>query len=224
MNYVSGEMIENRIMEERIIAVLVFESENELKPVIDSLLEGGIRIIELALRTDYSLKAIEKAKKEYPEMIIGAGTVIKPEQIDQLKGLEIPFAVAPGFNRMVVEKAASVNLPFFPGVATPSEIEAAVSMGIRILKLFPAEHLGGLKYLNSINAPYLHLNLRYIPLGGVGQNNLKNYLMNPNIGGVGGSWIASRSLIEKRQWKEIRQNAKDAVSIRDEVSKISGKD
>ena len=206
------EDMEQKICRNKIISVLVFEKESEVSPVVEALLENGVNVIELALRSPYAVQAVELVKKKYPQMLLGVGTVLTPQQIERIAPIA-DFAVAPGMNRRVVEAALKANLPFFPGVATASEIEAALEYDIRLLKFFPAEPTGGLPYLKSVNAPYVHLNMKYIPLGGVSQDNLSAYLQNPLIGAVGGSWIASRKLIEADDWAGIGQRAHDAVTV-----------
>lgn len=206
--------IQEKILRERLIAVVVFNEESEVSPVIESLLEGGISIIELALRTEYSIEAVAKVMSEYPEMTAGIGTVITPEQVFRIKELGVPFAVAPGLNRKVLDAADKVGLEFYPGITTPSEIESALEYGKRIMKYFTAEPSGGMPYLKSINAPYAHLGIKYIPLGGVNPANLKSYLDSDIIGAVGGSWIAPRKLIAAGDWKTIREQAAEAVAIK----------
>ncbi len=207
--------IENQIMQEKIIAVTVLKNRDEVRYVLDALLAGGVRVLELALRNDFMVEAIQMAQEEYPEMLVGAGTVIRPDQVETLSKIGIPFAVAPGLNRRVIEAAQTAGLPFFPGIATPSDIETALEYDIRLLKFFPAEPMGGLSFLQSMNAPYKHLGLQYIPLGGLNGNNLPTYLDSPLVGAVGGSWIASRKLIDNKDWNTITENARDAIAARD---------
>lgn len=206
--------VQEILLAERIIAVVVINKEEEIAPTIDSLMEGGIRVLELALRNDYSLEAARIIKDQYPELVVGAGTVLNPEQVPLLIKLGLPFGVAPGLNRRVIEAAQKGGFPFFPGVATPSDVEEALEYGIRLLKFFPAEANGGLAYLKSMNGPYAHLGLKYIPLGGVSQENLETYLREPFVGAIGGSWIASPRLIEEKNWGKIRKQAKAAVAVK----------
>ncbi len=207
--------IQEKIFREKLIAVLVFNEEKEVKPVIEALLEGGVNIIELALRSEYSLQAVAKVLQEYPEMTVGIGTVITPKQVEEVKALNVPFAVAPGLNRKVLDKAKEVGLEFYPGITTPSEIESALEYDKRIMKFFPAEPAGGLSYIKSINAPYAHLGIKYIPLGGVNANNLSEYCKSDIIGAIGGSWIAPRKLIEAGEWKIIKEQSREAVHIKE---------
>ena len=125
----------------------------------------------------------------------------------------VRFGVSPGINPEIVMEASTADLPFAPGIATPSELELAISLGCRVVKFFPAEGMGGLNYLKSINAPYNHLNIRYIPLGGINKDNLACYAQFKPVIAVGGSWIAGRELINEQNWAEITRRAKEARDI-----------
>jgi len=197
----------------KIIAVLIIEEKRHVRPLIESLLEGGVNAIELTLRTKIAPEAIDIISSEYPEILCGVGTILTPEQTLLAKESGASFGVSPGLNRRVIEAARENNLPFFPGVSTPSDIEAALEYDYRLLKFFPAEPMGGIPYLKSINAPYKHLGISYLPLGGVSADNLHSYLKEDIIGGVGGSWIASPKLISDENWGQIVNNAKEAIAI-----------
>lgn len=151
--------------------------------------------MELTLRTPTALIALQRIRKQVPEMLAGVGIVLSPEQLDAAFENDASFAVAPGFNRRVVEQAGKHGLSFAPGIMTLSDIEAALEMNCRILKFFPAETSRGIKHLESMAVPYKHLNLSFIPLGGINTSNLVNYISSPLISAVGGSWIAPRNLI-----------------------------
>ncbi len=207
--------IVRNICDARIICVVVFEKQEEVAPTIEALVGGGVQAIELALRSPYAISAVELVKKKYPELLLGVGTVLNSQQIAQIAQIA-DFAVAPGLNRRVIEAARKVGLPFFPGITTASDIETALEYDLRLLKYFPAEAIGGLSYLKNLNAPYAHLNLRYIPLGGVNLENLANYLQSPMVGAVGGSWLASRKLIISKAWSEIHKQTEQAMAINKE--------
>jgi len=203
-----------------IVAVLVVDSAKDAVRLAETLLEGGVKSMELTLRTDVAVQALKEIKKNVPSMNAGVGTVIFKEQVAQIIEAGADFAVSPGFNPTVAEEALKMKLPFAPGVATPSDIEGAVSMGFRILKFFPAEPIGGLAYLKSMAAPYRHLGLRFVPLGGLNAGNLGSYLENPLIGAIGGSWIAPREAIREGNWEAIRMNAQEVARIAAEVRRI----
>lgn len=214
--------IEKRIGENRVLAVLTIENAEDAVPTARALLEGGVGGIELALRTNASLEALSRIADEVPEMLIGVGTVLRPDQCHEVVRRGGAFALAPGHNPRVAATAREVGLPFVPGIATASELEAAVESGHRLLKLFPAEHLGGAKYLKSLNGPYKFLGLKYIPLGGVNEDNLGDYLSRPEVLAVGGSWLANGDLIARKDWSTISKNAEAASKIADGVAQKGG--
>ncbi len=196
-----------------IIAVLTVDNAAHAVPAAQALVRGGITAIELVMRTPVSENALKSITTEVPEAMVGVGTILSPVQVDIAKTLGGTYGVAPGFNPEVVKRAEKIGLPFAPGVATPTEIEAATTMGCRILKLFPAEPLGGLKYLKAMHAAYRHLDLQYIPLGGVSEANLADYLEVPEVLAIGGSWIAPGALLKEENWDEITRRSEAAVNI-----------
>jgi len=213
MKLAMPEQVRDEIAKEGIIAVLEIEDAQNAVPVANALLEGGVKIIELALRTPAALPSISLIAKEAPQMYIGAGTIIEPGQAAMVKEKNVHFGVSPGLNPEIVKEAVAADLPFAPGVATPSEIEQAISLGCRVVKFFPSEGMGGLNYLKSINGPYNHLNIRYIPLGGVCADNLVSYAKFKHVLAIGGSWIASKELVNARDFKEITKRAREAKEI-----------
>jgi 2-dehydro-3-deoxyphosphogluconate aldolase/(4S)-4-hydroxy-2-oxoglutarate aldolase len=214
MKLAMPEEIRNKIAEEGIIAVLEIESEQNAVPLAKALLEGGITVIELALRTPAAVPSISLIAKEVPQMFIGIGTIIEKGQAAAVKKEPgVCFGVSPGINGEIVKEAVRAKLPFAPGIATPSELEQAISLGCRVVKFFPAEGLGGLSYLKNINAPYNHLGIKYIPLGGVSPENLASYAKFSPVLAIGGSWIAGKELIKTQDWKEITKRAREAKEI-----------
>ncbi len=200
-----------------IVAVLVVDDARHAVPLARALLAGGVDVMELTLRTPAAVDALRAIRAEVPEMIAGIGTILTPEQVEVVAAAEARFGVAPGTNRRVVTAAQRVGLPFAPGVATPSDLETAVELGCRELKFFPAEPSGGMKYLISMKAPYAHLGLRFIPLGGIKAENLAAYLGDPAVPAVGGSWLATRKLIRAEAWDAITQTAAEARRIVDQT-------
>jgi len=193
----------------------VFEVENieDAVPVCKALFAGGISIVELPLRTSVAETSIKIIKDTIPEMIIGAGMLINKGQSKRIKDIGADFASALGYNPAIVREAKKLDLPFVPGVATPSELETAVSDGINVLKIFPAYHLGGTSFLKDMNYSYDFLNLRYIPVGGINEENLNTYASMPQVLTVGGTWITPKNLIRNKQWDEISVLAKRAMKI-----------
>jgi 2-dehydro-3-deoxyphosphogluconate aldolase/(4S)-4-hydroxy-2-oxoglutarate aldolase len=217
MNPVIPEVLERQLEKAGIIAVLVMDDAGNAVRVARTLLDNGVTAMELTLRTEAALESLQRIIKEVPEMNAGVGTILKKDQLADVKQAGASFGVAPGYNAAIVEHAQKIGLPFAPGIATPSEIEGAVSQGCRILKYFHAEGMGGTRYLKGIHAPYGFLKLRYIPLGGLKLSNIREYLEMPEIIAIGGSWIAPRNVIHNEDWDRIAQNAADAVKILHEV-------
>lgn len=193
-----------------VVAVLVVDQVKHAVPVARALLRGGITAMELTLRTSAALDCLRAIRQEVPEMLAGVGTVIEIRQVTDVVRAGGAFAVAPGCNPRVIGAAFAAGLPFSPGVATASDIESALEVGCRLLKFFPAESSGGLSHLNSLAAPYAHLKLRYLPLGGLNAKNMRSYLENPHVAALGGSWLAPRELIAAERWDEITANAQAA--------------
>jgi len=206
------QSIESRIANAKVIAVVTISEPAQAVPLAKTLLESGITAIELTLRTEKALDCLRLVKKEVPEMLLCAGTVLTPEQVEQVTEIGVDFAVAPGCNPRVLAAAKEAGLFFGPGIATASEMEIALENGCRILKFFPAETAGGLKHLRTLTSPFLQFNPRFIPLGGLGLDNFMSYLADPLIIAVGGSWIAPRDLIDQRDWAAIGANARAACA------------
>ena len=210
----------NRFRRTGVIAVMIVDDPDRAVSLAKALLDGGVDIMELTLRTAQAVECLSAIVKHVPEMLAGAGTIIFPHQVDQVVEAGAAFGVAPGTNPVVIRRADELNLPFAPGVATPTDIDVAVQAGCRLLKFFPAEHCGGLNMLASIKAPYAHLGLKYIPLGGVTTGNMSAWLTDPDVLAVGGSWLAKKDAIDSERWSEITQTCRAAREI---VVNMSGR-
>ncbi|MCX6960752.1 MAG: bifunctional 4-hydroxy-2-oxoglutarate aldolase/2-dehydro-3-deoxy-phosphogluconate aldolase [Verrucomicrobia bacterium] len=202
-----------------VFAVLVIDDAADAVPLARALLDGGVDCIELTLRTDAAMESLRRIRAEVPEMLVGAGTVLTPKQVNEVKEAGSAFGVAPGMNPRVVAEARRVGLPFAPGVCTPTDIELAIEQGCQLLKLFPSEPSGGLAYLRSIAAPFLHLGIQIIPLGGVSAANAEAYLREPLVLALGGSWLAPHELIQRKDWNSITANAREVSAI---VKRVRG--
>ena len=213
MNSQFSDSMLKRISDAGVIAVIVVDEAAQVVPLARALIACGIDAMELTLRTPAAIEALRLVREEVPEMLAGVGTVLTPTQIDEVMDAGAEFAVAPGLNPRVVQHAQSVGLPFAPGVATPSEIERAIDLGCRELKFFPAEPIGGIQYLKSMCAPYSHLGLKFIPLGGIDASKLGTYLNDPTVLAVGGSWIAPRSAIQNSDWSVVIDRATESRRI-----------
>lgn len=201
-----------RVRELGVIAVLVIDDSAAAVPLANALLEGGIGGIELTLRTDAALESVRRIRRDVPGMLVGVGTILDPRQVSQTLAAGGQFGVAPGMNPTTAIAARESGLPFAPGVCTPSDIERAVEHGCRTLKYFPAEPSGGLTMLRSIAAPFTHLGIDFIPLGGIDSRNAASYLTDSLVRAIGGSWIAPRDLIRSGNWNEISRRAEDAIA------------
>ncbi|HEX2859995.1 MAG TPA: bifunctional 4-hydroxy-2-oxoglutarate aldolase/2-dehydro-3-deoxy-phosphogluconate aldolase [Lacunisphaera sp.] len=196
-----------------VVAVLTIENADDAVPVARALAEGGVSAIELTFRTPTAAESLRRIRTELPDLVVGAGTILDRLQLETAGRAGAVFAVAPGCNPSTLRAAQAAGLPFAPGVATPTDIEVAVEHGCRLVKYFPAETAGGLKHLAVMHAPFAHLGLRYIPLGGVGPETLADYLRSPLIAAVGGSWLARPEVIRRRDWAEITRAAAAAMAV-----------
>ena len=206
------------IKRQKIVATVVIDDINNALPLAETLVNAGLKSIELTLRTDCALDAIELINSKMPEMLVGAGTVLTVDQAVQVKDAGGQFAVSPGLNSKVLEKAIDIDLPFAPGIATPSEVEQALGFDLKYLKFFPADPLGGLKYLKCMSAPYIYKGLEFMPLGGVNESNFMEYLKDGCIFAVGGSWLAPRKKIAEGDWKGIGELCCEAVEKLSELN------
>lgn len=193
-----------------LVPVVVIQSAEDAVPLAEALLAGGIKTIEITLRSDAGLKAIEKVAKTVPGIITGAGTVTKPTHLQQALDAGSQFIVSPGLTAALAEAAQKLNAPLLPGVGTASEVMQAQDWGFDLLKLFPAEQSGGtgkLKHFASVFPT-----ARFCPTGGVSMNNLADYLAQKNVICVGGSWLTPTEAISAKDWGKITQIARDSLS------------
>lgn len=194
-----------------IIPVVKLENPDNAIQLTRSLLKGGITCIEITFRSAAAEESIRRISKEVTETIVGAGTVLTIEQAEQALQAGAKFLVTPGFHPKIVDFAQSKDIPIFPGVNTPTSIEAALEKGLKILKFFPAEQSGGCKILKAFGGPYQ--SLKFIPTGGIKPSNLNDYLSLPNVLACGGSWLVNPKLIEAKNFEEIERLATEAVDI-----------
>lgn len=203
----------DRLAQIRIVPVLVLEEECSGLKMCEILLECGLPAAEITFRTAAAAGIIRKAAERFPELYLGAGTVLNCTDLHRAFDAGAKFAVAPGFNPTVVKEAVKNNFAFAPGVCTPSEIEQAMELGCRFLKFFPAEAAGGVDMLKSLIAPYKHLGVRFMPTGGVTAGNVKNYLAIKEVAAVGGTWLGKADLIAAGEWEKIAATVKAAAAV-----------
>jgi 2-dehydro-3-deoxyphosphogluconate aldolase/(4S)-4-hydroxy-2-oxoglutarate aldolase len=196
-----------------VVPVVTVERLETALPLADALIDGGLPIAEITFRTPAAADVIRRLSEERPQLLVGAGTVLSIENLKAAKEAGARFGVAPGLNPEVVSEAARLNLPFIPGVATASEIERGLTLGCRLLKLFPAALLGGPAMVNVLWGPFGHTPARFMPSGGVTAESLADYLACPAVVAVGGTWIAPKEVIAASDWPEIRRRARAAKEI-----------
>lgn len=203
-----------RIHELGVVPVLAVERAEAALPLGDALLEGGLPIAEVTFRTDAAAEVIQTLSSERPDLLVGAGTVLTVDQLKAAVACGAKFAVAPGLNPEVVRAAGDYGLPFMPGVATATDIEAALALGCDTLKYFPAELMGGIKMLKALYGPYGHTGVRFLPTGGVSEDNLAAYLGEPFVAAVGGTWVARKDDIAEGRWEAIAERCRRIGEIR----------
>jgi 2-dehydro-3-deoxyphosphogluconate aldolase / (4S)-4-hydroxy-2-oxoglutarate aldolase len=195
----------------RVVPVIVITHPDQAVPMAHALLEGGIDVMEITLRHAAGLAAIEQVAKHVPKMHVGAGTVTKIEDMARVQAAGATFALSPGMTQALVHAAVQYKLPFMPGVMTPSEVMAARDYGFGLVKLFPAAQSGGIAMLKALGGPLG--DMRFCPTGGVSLSNLAEFLKQPNVAMVGGSWLTPLDVVQRGDWKEITRLAQEATDI-----------
>ena len=195
-----------------VIPVIVLDDANDAVPLAESLLAGGLNIIEVTFRTEAAAESIERITKAFPEMQIGAGTVVTPEQAKRAIDAGSKFGLAPGTDPETIAYFKAQGVPFIPGIMTPSDIQAAIKAGCTSLKFFPAGAAGGPELLKAMAAPYVNLGVQFCPTGGVSIDNMNDYLSMPEVFAIGGSWLATKRQIQAKDWATITQQVKEALA------------
>ena len=195
----------------RVIPVVEIPGVEYAVPLAEALVGAGLPCAEITFRTDSAAAAIAAIAASVPDIYLGAGTVLSVEQADAAIAAGAKFLVAPGFNPRVVAHAANRGIPMLPGIATPTDIEQALSYGISLVKFFPAEANGGVSYLKAVAAPYG--GVRFVPTGGVGPKNLLSYLGLPQVAACGGSWMVKKDLIVAKDFDSVGRLAAEAVAL-----------
>ncbi len=194
-----------------IIPVVVIENIKDAVPLAQSLVEGGIPIIEVTLRSSCALEAIELIAKNVPKMRVGAGTILNPTQLEQAQNRGAEFLISPGLTIKLLEHAKKKDMPLIPGVSSSSEVMQALELGYNALKFFPAEYCGGVKLLNAFNGPFK--GVKFCPTGGISADNMRSYLNLENVLCVGGSWLTPKNLIQNKEWDKITEICKRALAL-----------
>jgi 2-dehydro-3-deoxyphosphogluconate aldolase/(4S)-4-hydroxy-2-oxoglutarate aldolase len=194
-----------------VIPMLPVKGVEEALGIAGAFMEAGLEVMEITLRTPAALAAIEAIARAHPGMWIGAGTLVRSEQMTQAKDAGARFLVSPGFSLELIEAAAEAGLPYLPGVMTPSEIMAVQAAGLRRMKFFPSEAVGGVGMMRALAGPFPEL--RFCATGGIGREQVASYLALPNVACVGASWITPRDRVDARDWPAITEFARQAVAF-----------
>ncbi|MEE9094266.1 bifunctional 4-hydroxy-2-oxoglutarate aldolase/2-dehydro-3-deoxy-phosphogluconate aldolase [Helicobacter pylori] len=195
-----------------IVPVVVIENIKDAVPLAQSLVEGGIQIIEVTLRSSCALEAIELIAKNVPKMRVGAGTILNPTQLEQAQNRGAEFLISPGLTIKLLEHAKKKDMPLIPGISSSSEVMQALELGYSTLKFFPAEYCGGVKLLSAFNGPFK--GVKFCPTGGISTDNMHSYLNLENVLCVGGSWLTPKNLIQNKEWDKITEICKRSLALR----------
>ena len=203
--------IEEHFHEFGVVPVVVLEDAKDALPLAEALTEGGLPCAEVTFRTEAAEASIRLMSEKYPEMLVGAGTVLTIEQVDRAVAAGAKFIVSPGFDPEIVDYCLEKKIPVFPGCITPSEVAQAVKRGLEMVKFFPAEQAGGVAMIKAMAAPYTMV--KFMPTGGISAKNLKDYLSFGKILCCGGSWMVKGDMIRNGEFDKIREMTKEAVEL-----------
>ena len=206
---IMNEVLE-KIQKIGIVPVVVLNDAKDAEPLAKALCNGGLPCAEVTFRTDAAEESIRIMSEKYPEMLVGAGTVLTTEQVDRAVAAGAKFIVSPGLNPKIVKYCVEKNIPITPGICTPSEAEQAIENGLEVVKFFPAEPAGGLKMIKAMAAPYTQM--KFMPTGGINAKNLTSYLDFKKIIACGGSWMVNKDMIAAKDWAGITALTKEAVA------------
>lgn len=199
----------DRLRELKVVPVIVIDDPAHAEPLAAALVEGGLPCAEVTFRTPAAAESIHRMTAAFPDLLVGAGTVLSVGQAEEAREAGARFLVSPGFNPRVVGHAQESGIPIYPGVCTPTEIEAALEAGVRVVKFFPAEPMGGLAFLRAVSAPYGEL--EFIPTGGIGAGHLAGYLGFPRVVACGGSWMARAEWIRAGDFRRVAEESRTVV-------------
>lgn len=208
----STQTVLQTLEEKRLVPVAVIGSVDDGLKLSEALLKAGLNVIEVTLRTPAAKDAIAAIRKEFPDMLVGAGTVLEVEQVKQLVDLDAKFVVSPGVNPEVIKACLAADLPPVPGIITPTELQQAMSLGLKVLKFFPAEPAGGVKMLKALIAAYGHTGVKFVPTGGIDSDKAAEYWKLPQVAAVGGSWFVSPELIKTGNYEAIEHLTQIALA------------
>ena len=203
--------LEEQFYDYAVVPVVVLDDAEDAAPLAEALVQGGIPCAEVTFRTEAAEESIRIMSEKYPEMLVGAGTVLTTEQVDRAVAAGAKFIVSPGFDPEIVDYCMEKNIPVFPGCVSPSEVAQAVKRGLKVVKFFPAEQAGGLAMLKAMAAPYTML--KFMPTGGINTKNLKEYLGFSKILCCGGSWMVKGDMIKNKEFDKITEMTREATEL-----------
>ena len=203
--------LEEQFYEYAVVPVVVLDDAEDAAPLAEALIKGGLPCAEVTFRTEAAEESIRIMNKKYPDMLVGAGTVLTTEQVDRAVAAGAQFIVSPGFDPEIVDYCMEKNIPVFPGCVSPSEVAQAVKRGLKVVKFFPAEQAGGLAMLKAMAAPYTML--KFMPTGGINTKNLKEYLGFSKILCCGGSWMVKGDMIKNKEFDKITEMTREATEL-----------
>lgn len=209
--------IAEQFYEYAVVPVVVLEDAKDALPLAEALVDGGLPCAEVTFRTEAAEESIRLMSEKYPEMLVGAGTVLTTEQIDRAMAAGAKFIVSPGFDPEIVDYCLERDIPVFPGCITPSEVAQAAKRGMKVVKFFPAEQAGGIARIKAMSSPYTMM--KFMPTGGISPDNLKDYLGFDKIVCCGGSWMVKSDMIKNGEFDKIRELTKEAVELAASIRK-----
>ena len=209
--------MEEKIASLGVVPVVVLNDAKDAEPLAKALVEGGLPVAEVTFRTEAAEESIKKMAAAYPDMLVGAGTVLTIDQVDRAMAAGAKFIVSPGFDPEIVDYCLEKSYPVFPGIITPSELAQAVKRGLKVVKFFPAEQFGGVSTIKALAAPYTQV--KFMPTGGVNAKNLPDYLGFDKIIACGGSWMVKGDMVKAGEFDKIKEMTAEAVSL---VKQIRG--
>jgi len=207
-------------LKQRLLCITSVDRVDDAVPLAEALLAGGLNVMEITFRTAAAAESIKLIRRSVPQMAIGAGTLLTTDNVKQAVDAGAQFGVSPGLNEAVLAEAKQNQMPFFPGVMTPTEVDRATGLGWKHLKFFPAENAGGAKMLKALAAPFAHTGVKFVPTGSINAALLPDYLAVPQVAAVGGSWMADRKLIVEKQWAKITALTAEAMKIISAQTKV----
>ena len=200
-------------LRQRLLCITAVDNPDDAVPLAEALIAGGLQVMEITFRTAAAAESIRRIRQRVPQISIGAGTLLTPENVNQAMDVGAQFGVSPGLNEAILAAAKKHHMPFYPGVMTPTEVDRALGLGYKHLKFFPSEPAGGVKMIKALAGPFAHAGVKFIPTGGINAASLADYLAVPQVAAVGGSWMGDRKLLAEKAWSKITALTVEALKV-----------